>query len=185
MRHRRRDAHVPGPRATGATVICGHGLDHERGAGVGVGAAAAPGARLRRRRARPRRAAAVPRPRRRARGRAARGAVPVPGTPGLLLVRSSAKDAGRRFVRDALAELDDLLDEQCAALGFDRARGDRRRASRRAPGSRSGSRLPAQRPAPARRRVLAMSPAIDTAAFDLDEARTRRRCSCSTARTTR
>ena len=85
----------------------------------------------------------------------------------------------------ALAELDDLLDEQCEVLGFAARDGDRRRASRRAPASRSGSRCTrSERPRPAG--VLAMSPAFDARrASTSTRATSPSRCSCSTAPTIR
>ena len=137
--------------------------------GIGLEPAGAAGARLRRRRARPRRPArrtsiptgtlAVVLP---------RGQFPVPGSAGYSWYGMFKDDQGEGSYAEALAELDDLLDEQADALGLAAQRVDRRRvlAGRR---TRARSRARSAAIAPGPKAALAMSPALDTAAFDLDE----------------
>jgi thioredoxin 1 len=100
-----------------------------------------------------------------------RGPYAVPGTPGYSWYSFGAQqtadpESGGTYAT-ALAELDDLLDEQSAALGFARAESIVGGFSQGA-GLALGLALQrSDRPRP--KAALAMSPAIDTAAFDLDE----------------
>jgi thioredoxin 1 len=100
-----------------------------------------------------------------------RGPYAVPGTPGYSWYsfggqETASPESGGTYAT-ALAELDDFLDEQSAALGFDRAESIVGGFSQGA-GLALGLALQrSDRPRP--KAALAMSPAIDTAAFDLDE----------------
>ena len=95
-----------------------------------------------------------------------RGRFAVPGTAGFSWYGMFDADQGEGSYKTALAELDDLLDEQAAALGFDRSEsivGGFSQGAGLALGLALGR---SDRPRP--KAALAMSPAIDTAAFDLD-----------------
>jgi thioredoxin len=96
-----------------------------------------------------------------------RGGFPVPGTGGFSWYGMFDEDRGEGSYASALAELDDLLDAQAAALGL--ARGESIVAGfSQGAGLALGLALQrSDRPRPVG--ALAMSPAIDTAAFDLDE----------------
>ena len=95
-----------------------------------------------------------------------RGQFAVPGTAGFSWYGMFEGDAGEGSFGAALAELDDLLDEQSAALGLDRSESIVGGFSQGA-GLALGLALQrSDRPRP--RAALAMSPTIDTAAFDLD-----------------
>jgi thioredoxin 1 len=90
----------------------------------------------------------------------------VPGTAGFSWYGMFDGDQGEGSYGTALAQLDDLLDEQAAALGFDRSEAIVGGFSQGA-GLALGLALQrSDRPRP--KAALAMSPAIDTAAFDLD-----------------
>jgi len=104
-----------------------------------------------------------------------RGPYAVPGTPGYSWYPlgpqdtegqdTEAQDTEATYA-SALAELDDLLDEQSAALGFDRSQSIVGGFSQGA-GLALGLALQrTDRPRPLG--ALAMSPTIDTSAFDLD-----------------
>jgi thioredoxin 1 len=95
-----------------------------------------------------------------------RGRFPVPGSPGFSWYGMFAGDGGEGSYADALAELDDLLEEQAVALGLARSEAIVGGFSQGA-GLALGlalQRTDRDRP----RAALAMSPALDTAAFDLD-----------------
>ena len=95
-----------------------------------------------------------------------RGPYPVPGTPGFSWYGMLGVEAEGTYAT-ALAQLDDLLDEQAAALGLARSESIVAGFSQGG-GLALGLALQrSDRPRPLA--ALAMSPAIDTAAFDLDE----------------
>src|SRR4051794_30771381 len=95
-----------------------------------------------------------------------RGPIAAPGTPGFAWYEFG-EAAGPGFA-DALAELDALVDEQCAALGFDRAEAIFAGFSQGAGLALALGLFPGDRVRPAG--VLAMSPALP--AFDVaDDAR--------------
>ena len=97
-----------------------------------------------------------------------RGQFPVPGTAGFAWYGMFQEDQNEGSYGEALAELDDLLSEQADALEL--PRGDSIVAGfSQGGGLALGLALQrSDRPRP--KAALAMSPAIDTAAFDLDEA---------------
>ncbi len=96
-----------------------------------------------------------------------RAKFPVPGTPGYSWYDMLGQDSGQGTYAEALADLDDLLSEQADALGFDRGESIVGGFSQGG-GLALGLALQrSERPRP--KAALAMSPAIDTAAFDLDE----------------
>src|SRR5882672_6512182 len=93
-----------------------------------------------------------------------RGPFAVPGSAGYSWYGMFGTDDGSYGA--ALAQLDDLLDEQAATLGFDRSEAIVGGFSQGA-GLALGLALQrSDRPRP--KAALAMSPALDTAAFDLD-----------------
>ena len=95
-----------------------------------------------------------------------RAPYPVPGTPGYSWYAMFGAGTEGTYAT-ALAELDDLLDEQAAALGLPRGESIVGGFSQGG-GLALGLALQrSDRPRP--KAALAMSPAIDTAAFDLDE----------------
>jgi len=96
-----------------------------------------------------------------------RAPYPVPGSAGFAWYGMFQEDQGQGSYADALALLDDLLDEQAEALGLPRAEAIVGGFSQGA-GLALGLALQrSDRPRP--KAALAMSPALDTAAFDLDE----------------
>jgi len=96
-----------------------------------------------------------------------RGKFPVPGTPGYAWYGMFQEDQGQGSYAEALAELDDLLSEQAEALALARSESIVAGFSQGG-GLALGLALQrSDRPRP--KAALAMSPAIDTAAFDLDE----------------
>jgi thioredoxin 1 len=96
-----------------------------------------------------------------------RGKFPVPGSAGYSWYGMFDGDAAEGTYAEALAELDDLLTEQSEALGLPREESIVAGFSQGA-GLALGLALQrTERPRP--KAALAMSPALDTAAFDLDE----------------
>lgn len=96
-----------------------------------------------------------------------RGPYSVPGTPGFSWYGMGGEAGGEGSYKEALAELDDLLDEQSAELGFARSEAIVGGFSQ---GAGLALGLALQRSDRARPlAALAMSPMIDTSAFDLDE----------------
>jgi thioredoxin 1 len=96
-----------------------------------------------------------------------RAPYPVPGSAGFAWYGMFQEDQGQGSYAEAMAAVDDLLDEQAAALGLARAEAIVGGFSQGA-GLALGLALQrSDRPRP--KAALAMSPAIDTAAFDLDE----------------
>ena len=96
-----------------------------------------------------------------------RGQFPVPGTAGFAWYGMFQEDQGEGSYGEALAELDDLLSEQADALELPRGESIVAGFSQGG-GLALGLALQrSDRPRP--KAALAMSPAIDTAAFDLDE----------------
>jgi len=99
-----------------------------------------------------------------------RGEYAVPGTPGYSWYGMVEGDGAEGTYAQALAQLDDLLTESADALGLDRAESIVSGFSQGG-GLALGLGLQrSERPRP--KAVLAMSPALDTAAFDLDEENT-------------
>jgi len=97
-----------------------------------------------------------------------RGNFSVPGVPGYAWYGMVASDGVSGTYAEALAELDDLLTEQADALGLPRDEAIVGGFSQGA-GLALGLALQrSERPRP--KAALAMSPALDTAAFDLDPA---------------
>jgi thioredoxin 1 len=96
-----------------------------------------------------------------------RGEFPVPGSPGYSWYGMLQGDGAEGSYAEALAQLDDLLTEQADALGLDRGESIVAGFSQGA-GLALGLALQrSDRPRPVG--ALAMSPALETAAFDLDE----------------
>ncbi len=96
-----------------------------------------------------------------------RGEFPVPGSPGYSWYGMFQGDGAEGSYADALAALDDLLSEQADALELERSESIVAGFSQGA-GLALGLALQrSDRPRPLG--ALAMSPALDTAAFDLDE----------------
>ena len=96
-----------------------------------------------------------------------RGNFPVPGSPGYAWYGMFEGDQAEGSYAEALAELDDLLAEQADALELDRSESIVGGFSQGA-GLALGLALQrSERPRP--KAALAMSPALETAAFDLDE----------------
>jgi thioredoxin 1 len=96
-----------------------------------------------------------------------RGEYRVPGTPGYSWYGMFDGDEAEGTYAQALAQLDDLLTEQAVALGLDRGESIVGGFSQGG-GLALGLALQrSDRPRP--KAALAMSPALDTAAFDLDE----------------
>jgi thioredoxin 1 len=95
-----------------------------------------------------------------------RGQFPVPGSAGFAWYGMFKEDSGEGSYAEALAELDDLLEEQAATLGLARSESIVGGFSQGA-GLALGLALQrSDRDRP--KAALAMSPALDTAAFDLD-----------------
>jgi thioredoxin 1 len=96
-----------------------------------------------------------------------RGEYPVPGSAGYSWYGMFEGDGAEGSYVDALAQLDDLLSEQAEALGLERGEAIVGGFSQGA-GLALGLALQrSERPRPLA--ALAMSPALETAAFDLDE----------------
>jgi thioredoxin 1 len=96
-----------------------------------------------------------------------RGNFPVPGSAGYAWYGMFQDDGGEGSYLQALAELDDLLTDQADAFGLPRGESIVAGFSQGA-GLALGLALQrSDRPRP--KAALAMSPALDTAAFDLDE----------------
>jgi thioredoxin 1 len=96
-----------------------------------------------------------------------RASFPVPGSAGYAWYGMFEGDSAQGSYAEALAELDDLLSEQADALGLDRGESIVAGFSQGG-GLALGLALQrSDRPRP--KAVLAMSPALETGAFDLDE----------------
>jgi len=96
-----------------------------------------------------------------------RGPFPVPGSAGYAWYGMFQEDQGQGSYAEALADLDDLLTEQAEAMSLERGESIVGGFSQGGGLALGLALRRSERPRP--KAALAMSPALDTAAFDLDE----------------